>query len=339
MRERHERAGLYHLAIYPAHLAQLVARFGVSRAELLEGTGIAEVELSDPDARIPDLAMSKLVHRAIRLTGEPGLAFYYGLQVKASAHGSVGLAAMTSATLGDALSVAERFFALRAPHLDVRHFREGDEAVVEFTEKVPLGDLLVFTIESLFTGLSQIANTLVGHPVTVRFDVTFPEPAHFQGFAHLLPGPMRFRRPANRMIYPLSALDEPLQMADAFAAQKAIAECERELATLGETSSLLASVRRQMMSRPIGFPTLTELADRRHVSPRTLKRQLAAHGTSFQHLLDELRRDRALALLEDEGIAIDRIAELLGYADPSNFNRAFRRWMGTSPSEWRAKRG
>ena len=106
-----------------------------------------------------------------------------------------------------------------------------------------------------------------------------------------------------------------------------------------EYPALLASVRRQMMSRPIGFPTLTELADRRHVSPRTLKRQLAAHGTSFQHLLDELRRDRALALLEDDGIAIDRIAELLGYADPSNFNRAFRRWMGTSPSEWRAKRG
>jgi AraC-like DNA-binding protein len=132
-------------------------------------------------------------------------------------------------------------------------------------------------------------------------------------------------------------MDEKLPMADTFASRTAIAECERELAMLGEAKTLLASVRRQMARSTKGFPTLTELADKRRVSARTLKRQLAAHGTSFRDLLDELRRDRAIRLLDGGDAPIDTISERLGYADASNFTRAFRRWMGVSPTDWRLR--
>ncbi len=309
----------------------------MSRERLLEGTGIRDESLADPDARVGGQTMAQLILRAIELTREPGLGFYYGLHVKLSAHGTVGLAAMTSATLRDALDVGSRFFHLRSGHTGLQYWVENEWAVVELIELVPLGPVRTIVLESLMTELTQMTRMLLGHPVHGLFEVRHDEPRHFQGFAHLLPGPVRFRRPADRIFLPAASLDEPLVMADALASRQALERCEQELAMLGETSTLLASVRRQMRSRARGFPSLTELADKRHVSARTLKRQLAEHGTSFQQILDELRRDRALALLDAQDVPVDRIAELLGYSDASNFNRAFKRWMGVTPSSFRAR--
>lgn len=338
MRERSDDKQASSPSIYAAQLVQLVtSRWPVSRERLLEAAGLVESDLIDTEARIPGTAMSALVTSALELTREPGLGFYYGLHVKLSAHGTVGLAAMTSATLRDALEVGSRFFHLRSGNVAMSYTIEGGSVVVELHELVPLGPLRVFVLDSLMTEFGQMLRTMLGHPVVGYVEVRHEEPKHFQGFAHLLPGPVRFGRPFDRLVFPASVLDEPLVMADALASRQALARCELELETLGETSTLLASVRRQMRSRSIGFPTLTELADRRHVSTRTLKRQLAAHGTSFQQLLDELRRDRALALLDAHDLPVDRIAERLGYSDASNFNRAFKRWMGTTPSSFRAR--
>lgn len=324
-----------HIAIYAAHLVRLVSRWNISEEELLEGTGIVPADLADPSNRIPDASMSALVHRALALTGEPGLGFHLGLQVKLSAHGTVGFAAMTAATLGDAVAIADRFFALRAGHVELAHYVDGDRAVIELVERTPMGDLEVFVMESLLTGLAQIAQLLIGVPLHASIEMRYPEPKHFSGFAHLWPGPVRFSRPSNRLSFAASLLAMPLSLADEIASREAIARCEAELAALGETSSLLATVRKQIRNRNRGFLSLTELADLRGVSSRTLKRKLAEHGTSFQAILDELRRDRAIELLERPGYTVDRVAEELGYSDTANFRRAFQRWMGCSPSAWR----
>lgn len=323
-------------AIYAAQLVQLVtSRFGIDRRRLLEGTGLVDADYAAPDARIEALPMGALILRAIELTKEPGLGFYFGLHLKLSAHGAVGFAAMASATLREALDVGVRYYALRSGNTAMSYRTEGDSIVIELHELVPLGPVREFVLDARLVELSQLARSLTGHPIQGRFELRHPEPKYFQGFAHLLPGPVRFDRPADLAIFPARYIDTPLVFADELARASALERCERELETLDAASNLLASVRRQMRGRSIGFPTLTELADRRHVSTRTLKRQLASHGTSFQKLLDELRRDRAIALLADESNSVERIAEQLGYADPSNFNRAFKRWMGESPSAFR----
>jgi len=322
--------------IYPAQLVQLVStRWGISRAKLLEDTGIVESDFADPEGRLDGGSMARLILRAVELTKEPGLGFYFGLHVKLSAHGSVGFAAMTSATIRDALEIGVKYYLLRAPHSTLRYRVEGESAIIEVVEVVPLGPIREFVMEATMTEFAMMPRMLTGHPIPARFEFRHAEPRYFQGFAHLLPGAVRFDRPVDAIVIPARWLDTPLALADELAAKGAVERCERELATLEEASSLLASVRRQMRSRATGFPSLTELADRRHVSTRTLKRQLAAHGTSFQSLLDELRRDRAIFLLADEELSVDRVADQLGYADSSNFNRAFKRWMGMSPSAFR----
>ena len=328
-------------SIYAAQLVQLCARWNISPRQLLQEAGIAQGTLDDPEARITARALGDLVLRALALTAEPGLGFYYGLQLKLSSHGVVGLAAMASATLRDAILVAERYLALRAPYLQLLASNQGDQVEVELRSTLEHADprLRVFITEALFTALIQIAGMLLGHSITGVVELSYPEPAHFPGFAHLWPGPARFGRPRNRLVFAAGLLTESLQMADEVAARRALSECERELSKLGEASTLLASVRRQLAARSAGFPSLTELAHERHVSVRTLKRRLSEQGTSYRQLLDELRRDRALMLLERADQTVEEIAESLGYSDPANFNRAFRRWLGVAPSLWRAQQG
>jgi AraC-like DNA-binding protein len=323
-------------AVYAAQLVELAARFGVARRDALEGTGIAEALLEQPEARISSLAIATLISRALHLTREPGLGYYFGLHLKLSSHGSVGLAAMTAATLGDAIGIAQRYVGLRDPHLMLRHYVEGDLAVLELIDMAPNLPLRVFITEALCTAFVQIGRSLLGRPLSGFVDMSFAEPPYFQGFAHLLPGAVRFNQEKDRLLFPRSMLDEALQMSDPVAARQALSQCEAELAGLAETSSLLATVRRELRARD-SVPSLEEVAERQRVSARTLKRRLAEHGTSFRQLVDELRRDRALALLERRELTVERIAELLGYSDASNFQRAFRRWLGVTPAAFRAR--
>ena len=76
-----------------------------------------------------------------------------------------------------------------------------------------------------------------------------------------------------------------------------------------------------------------------HLTPRTLRRRLQEQGYSYQQLLEEARRRDSLQLLADRDREIRRIGELLGYANPANFTRAFKGWTGLSPREWRTRHG
>src|SRR5690606_11735313 len=114
-----------HLAIYAAHLCTLAERFGVPRARLLEAAGVEARVLEDAEGRVSGPAMGRLVQQALLLTGEPGLGLYHGLQLKVSSHGMVGMAAMSSATLGDAIRVGIRYAQLRARHLRMSLQLEG----------------------------------------------------------------------------------------------------------------------------------------------------------------------------------------------------------------------
>ena len=95
-------------------------------------------------------------------------------------------------------------------------------------------------------------------------------------------------------------------------------------------------MRRHVLERlPSGAPTQAEIARRLAVSTRTLHRRLAQAGTSFEELLDETRRELAIGYLQRTEYSIADVAYLLGFAQVSSFDRAFRRWTGRSPRESR----
>ncbi|MGA9526123.1 MAG: helix-turn-helix transcriptional regulator, partial [Myxococcaceae bacterium] len=108
------------------------------------------------------------------------------------------------------------------------------------------------------------------------------------------------------------------------------------LARLPKADDFVLQVRQRVTSALSGGePTLEAIASQLAITPRTLQRRLKEHGTTYQLLLEELRRELALRYLRDHGLEISEVAFLLGFSEPSAFHRAFRRWTGTTPLSFR----
>jgi AraC-like DNA-binding protein len=329
---------------YAYELVAHCAHWGVSADALLEGTGLTLASLKDPATRLALSAYARLVERARARTGEPGLAFSVGFAMRLSWHGFLGFAAMTAANVREALSIAEQFSLTRTSAFALSTYVEGETAALVVEERVPLGDLREFTIIALLIGISRIADEMTGRTLPGVAECAFPEPAYAAAVLararDVRPGTMRFGRPANRLVFDASILDLPILTADPAAMELARAQCDRELATLAEAEGFVGRVRVAAAGGAgagVGFRSLDEVARRLHVSTRTLKRRLSEQGTSFSSVVDGVRRQRALLLLDDRRVVLADVAERLGYSDVANFTRAFRRWTGTTPAAFRAR--
>ena len=237
------------------------------------------------------------------------------MQMRLSSHGFLGFAAMTAATVRDSLALAVQFAATRTTALGLATYVEGDTASLVIEERAPLGSLREFAVLSLMVGLWQIGNELTGRTLVGAAEVAFPEPPWIARLPVGRPGGLvRFDQPAHRLVFPASELDVPLRTADPIALQLARAQCERELAALVD-AGFPGRVRAALGRPGPGFPPLGEVARQLGVSTRTLKRKLAGHATSFIAILDDVRRHRALLLLDNR--------ELVGRRgrDPAGLHR------------------
>jgi AraC-like DNA-binding protein len=321
--------------IYALQLAELLGRWGIPSSELFAGLGLSEAALAEPGAKLSLSLQEKVTERARQLSGEPGIAFALGLQMRIGAHGEVGIAAMTASTIREALEVATRFAPTRTTAIELRLREEGDVAALVIEERAPLGTMRDVVILALTVGIWQISNALTGRQVRGDADFAFEEPEYFQRFVGFAPGTIRFGRPANQLLFDAKFLDVPIVMADRATQRVAREQCERALEALGRDGSLTTRVRELAAHEGGGFNTLEDIAKQLAMSERTLKRKLGALGTSFTELIDDQRRDEAMLLLRSRDLSIEDIADRLGYSDAANFTRAFRRWTGKSPRAFR----
>lgn len=324
-------------AVHVLQLVDIVARWGVSSEELLEG--IDAKDLADPSARLSIPVVEQIAKRAYALTAEPALGVYLGLQMRASAHGYLGFAAMTSSTIREALELAMKFAPTRTSALGLRLHVDGDVSALIIEERVPLGAARELILFALMVGFVQMAAALTGLELEGSADISVSRPANFERFANILKGPVRFDQPVNQLLFRASELERPIVMADPIARKLAQEQCERELDALGRQhqASVLERVRSVMTKSEGGFHSLDEVAALTGMSTRTLKRRLAALGTAFSTLLEDEQRKRALVLLRADELSIDQIAARVGYSEVANFTRAFRRWTGTTPAAYRRR--
>jgi AraC-like DNA-binding protein len=324
-------------AIYAAHLVALAGHWGVEPGRLLAGLAVDVAALRQPGALVPYSTFGEIARRAMAFTDEPGLGVYFGMATRATWHGFLGFAALASANLGDVLTLVERFSAVRAPVLTWRQGHEGDESFIEVSTAALPAELREFMASWVLVSFAYTSAAMLDRPLSGHLDVSFPERPYHQHLLRYLPGPVRFGQPHDRLLFASDLLRLPLASADPAALQQATALCERELAERGLNGQLIAKLKARLPRAEGGFKGIDELAGELQMSSRTLRRQLEAAGTSYAEELERLRHDRALALVADKDRSFDAIARELGYTDATNFTRAFRRWTGTSPSEFRRR--
>ncbi|MFZ5723436.1 MAG: AraC family transcriptional regulator [Pseudomonadota bacterium] len=323
-------------ANYVLQIADMLAPMGIPAESLFQPAGVTREQLAAPNARVSLTVANDMLKRVIELTHQPAIGILAGLQMKISHHGYIGFAAMTAKDIGEALRIAERFAPLRSTAVDLQLMVEGDAASLTMVFDTDLEPLRQTALIAVCVGLVQMGAALTGKVLVGRGEFSFPRPDYLEPFLPALgENVVVFDQPTNRVVFPASYLDLPLTMSDPESSRMALEQCERELAALGEFASVVGRVRTLVQSPASGFLALEEVAERLHVSSRTLKRQLAAQGTTFSDLLDGVRREKALLLLANRALTIEQVADRLGYSDVANFTRAFRRWTGSTPSAWR----
>ena len=317
-------------------LINVLERRGISEKALAEAVGSPLEPWKQPGARIPMEWFDKVVRRAVELTGEPRLGWEFGASMTLSTHGFLGYAAMSSETLQDAIELAVKFYRTRMTLIDLQFFIDGDMAVLQFEELVSLNDVAPFAVESLISSFHFMGMKLL--PIDqldgeLRF--AYPEPEGFDRVRKLIPVPCLFDCAYNQMRFPAWRLEQRLRFADPRLARMAAAQCEQEMSSIKAPPALLGKVRRIILAHSGRFPGVEDVAGELHMSSRTIKRKLHQLGTSYQQILDDLRKGLAVEYLSQSERTVDDIALLLGYSDASNFARAFRRWTGKSPTDYR----
>jgi len=323
-------------AEYLALLLDVLSRRGVATETLLADTRIEPGCWRDPQARITAQDFEVVATRAMALSGEPWLGWELGASMTLSSHGFLGYAAMSSATLGEALELAVKYFRTRSTLVQLETFTDGDMAVMQINELLALGDLAPLIMESLFSSFHFMGEKLVpGLDVIGELRFSYPEPDYFARMRPVMPVPVYFDCAYNQMRFPVERMQYPLQFADPRLARMAADQCEQEMASIKLPPPLLGQVRRIILGGGGRFPGVEEVAGELHMSARTLKRKLQQLGTSYQEVLDGLRKGLAVEYLTQSEKTVDEIAMTLGYSDASNFARAFRRWTARSPSDYR----
>ncbi|MBP8953867.1 MAG: AraC family transcriptional regulator [Armatimonadetes bacterium] len=327
---------------YVAWMVEFMASSGISRAALLKGTGLESRDLSEPGG-ISDAQHICLLRNALQLSRDPALGLALGSDRPISTFDSLGFAMLCSETLREAIQMGCQYqkvpgrFSGRLVFLSLR--TEGDEAVLEVKAAVAPDDLVLFAVEDMLGSILSVTRWVTGRPLPLReIRCGYPRPAHGESYRQYLPCPVGFDAPRTQVRFDAAFLDTRLPMASSNAARIYRAQCEKLInADGGGEDEWVRNIRTQMLlfsDRPI---SLEECAARLGVSPRTLRRRLKERGASYKGIVDDVRAELARSYLESSRLSVEAIAERLGFSDPTCFTRAFRRWTGMSPREFRKR--
>ncbi|WP_043306913.1 AraC family transcriptional regulator [Pseudomonas sp. ML96] len=323
---------------YAETLLQLAGERGIERERLLGAAGIRPEQLQSPTGRLSFIDFHQLAATALLLCDEPALGLLLGLRLNASAHGILGYALLSSANLGKAVHFALRYYRVLGLTFDLELVDNPDSLELRASESIPLGSLGRFAAEGLFGSLYAIAQFLLGEaPKGLEVGFAYSEPGHAARYHEAFGVTALFDQPWHWFRLPRHYLDRPMALANPATMQMCEQQCEALLASLDVQEGLLSRLRRLLLARPGDFPNLDSAASALHTSGRSLRRHLAGAGTSYQQVLDEVRKRLALQYLEATHLPLFEIALLLGFSDPSNFRRAFRKWTGRAPNDYRAR--
>ena len=321
---------------YLRQIADHVRDAGGDVTRWLEQNQLRVSQLADAQLLLPFASFRRLVLDAQALSGDAAIGLRVGARLGVNAHGILSFAVISSSTLRQTLELFERYIALRTPLVSASHRIEGNQVLVQFQTQHLLGEIEHIVLEAVILTVKNVFDYVIAGDHQLGM-VAFPhaEPAYAALAQQLFQTEVRWGQNWAGFALPLAALDQPLKMADELSCVEAANICQSAYESLARNETMAARIRKTLHERRREFPTLNELADSFHLTPRTLHRRLLDEGTSYNEILEEVRHVLAVEYLKAGQLDMQEIAYELGYSDLSNFRRAFKRWEGVSPSSWK----
>lgn len=317
-------------------IADLLREQGVNEYLLLEGTTLTLSSLRNQKTFIRYSQLLQLLDNALRLYPKPGLGLDIGRREHVASWGLLGFAVMSVADIRSVMEVGNRYYLSGPALYDLTSYVEGQQCIMQVLVPKPIGRLLPIVVEELFATTCTVFPELTGVPFQLKeIQVTYSKPEYSHLYDDFFQCPIHYNAHANRLIFDSAYLDTPLINANPVSAQLCRQLCEQALQNQAWDAELCQSIKLILLRTPERFPNMDSVAEELEMSPRTLRRRLSEEQTTYQALMDEVRRDLAIGYLSDTQLSMTEVAERIGFTEYGNFRKAFKRWTGQAPSFYR----
>lgn len=276
-----------------------------------------------------------IIENALGISKNPALGLQWGNFLPMATHGPLGALLSTSASLEVALNDLLAFSKIRQNVVNFRRSVRNNELVITIELLTPRDEVGLFFIEAALVSLKNLVRYFAGRLTDcLRVELSYPPPSHAEMYSKFLNCKTSFNCKETAIVIPQKWAQASNPFADTLAYEQARTRCEDLAASVARKIRWKARACQAMLLTPDRL-SLYKLAQNFNMSPRTLMRHLENEGTNFRELRDEVMARRAIYYLEEKQWKIEAVAMALGYKDGSAFRRAFYRWHGQSPNEYR----
>lgn len=323
------------IASYGHAIALAMEKRGLDAKAIFSQAGISLQTSTDPMLRISNEEVGELFAIAKKATGDPYLGLQVGKIIQPSNLHALGLGLLVSSSLRGFYQRISNYYQFVSKNANFQFYDLGGESVLQATNVLDSvcyesRDAFCVAMVCFMRNLFQVEL----NPLWVNLMSPCPD-AGPQPYLDFFKCPVNFDREDMRIAIDSSLMDRPLRGASRELAQSNDQIVMRYLEKL-DKADLVNRVRSLIISElASGTISKNGIADQLHMSPRSLQLKLAAKGTTFQDTLDKTRQTLAQGYMTQSSLTITEIAYLLGFADSSNFTRAFKRWTGQPPSKFR----
>ena len=329
--------------LVPGSYSRIVARqLGLQERDLprlLRGTGLPDNILFPGDSsHVKAVQQMRLLENALHIAGAPEFGLQLGRSLQPASHGPMGYLVLSSPDVVSALDAFANFLPLRLPFSSVDITREREWLVCTLGLKIdPSPEVRRMLQECFALMLQAVVESVLGRHLTESMiGLAHPEPEYHSLYFEYFHVPVAFSQAQSTFQIPISLarVVNTSGHSDSYAvAQELCLDLLEKMPV--STLSAADQVRRLLLSGPMGTLTLNDVARAMFITKRTLQRRLGREGTSYRDIIETLSANLAARHLLESEMTVEAVATLLGYYDTAAFRKAFNRWYGRSPGEYR----
>ncbi len=328
------------LTVSSRALVEACEAIGVDTAACLAAAGLTRDDVRDPDGRIPVEKMAALWREVFARADQPDLALRAAAALPFGAYAVIDFLASSSASAGAAFERISRYFPLINGVVELP-IELGDEVRLDMVDRRGPGKLPRPYAEYTLAAVVLRTRVALGADVPlVRVDFAYDAPADPGPHGRTFGCPVAFGAARTGIVVARAVWDAPVVTRGDTGLGQVLERHARMLVDqLPRVSAAVDRIRDAIRDELRGGdPSLDHVAKQLGTSRRSLQRRLADDGLTYAQVLDEIRSTMARAYLAQRELSIAEIAYLLGFSEQSSFTRAFRRWTGAAPAEFRRTR-
>lgn len=312
---------------------------GISASSALAGTGLDHAAVKDANTRTSIQQYYRVLQNTAHLERPSDLGARVAARTRATRFGTWGFALLSANTMQAALELSIRYRGIIHPLVPITIAHSPVALILSFPlrNKLQLPDLddrIYQTLMEVQVAMSaSLIKDVMGDWCKPRsVQLPWAQPNQNDGLSAILGYAVQYGQAQCELRYPKDWLQRKPRLADPQTAMQLAAACQKLFEEMGRRGTYSREVYAELTRQSGQFPTLAAIATKLSIHERTLRRHLESENTSYNRLLDSVRRSLADNYLQETKLSMDEIAHALGFSDARSFRQAYRRWTGRAPS-------